>query len=254
MTGALFATYRDALLACESDGYDSGLICDVVYEKTVRFRESLLATQHLDLEAARTVIFLASTSFSPLEPLNVLDFGGACGAHFWIARTVQPGRPFDWRVVETSAMVERASRQFEVGLNFHCSIASATTNHWIPDVVFASSSIQYVSDTEYTLGAIFGLGAKQVFITRTPWSDFSKPIVVVQRSALSANGPGPLPQRFHDQAVEYPLTLFPWRQLLAIASANKYHVRYSIDEARPTRAIGNIAVDTTRTVLFELAF
>ena len=252
MKDIIYLSYSAALDASRGAGYESSLLCDVVFAKTRLFIDRLRSSRELDLEAARSLILLAIIRVTPSSVIKVLDFGGACGAHFWIASTVLPEQRLEWRVVETAAMVSRGRLLSGDSLKFYDSIDAACDDSWKPDVIFASSSVQYSPDVEAAIFSLFQIGARQVFLTRTPWSDLDYPIFLIQQSALSANGPGSLPPEFADQIVTYPITYFPWRRLLNIASSIGYREDFTILEARPTIAVASSPIDTVKTACFSL--
>jgi hypothetical protein len=85
---ALYHSYEEALSICAGGGYEEDALANVVYEKTKLYQD-FLQTQHpfvSEITSFRTLIGL-SLSIRHNE-LNVIDFGGACGAHYFIAKAV----------------------------------------------------------------------------------------------------------------------------------------------------------------------
>src|SRR5665647_1540419 len=95
------------------------------------------------------VIFRKTKAFRPTEPWSeidgagtVLDFGGGCGIHYKMMQSPS----VRWAVVETPAMVERASEIATDNLRFFASISDAAA--WLGDidVMHSSGALQYARD------------------------------------------------------------------------------------------------------------
>ena len=90
-------------------GTEEDVKVTVVYEKTKRYRDLLMSQRPLvpDITALRTFVGL-SLAISKKE-LNVVDFGGACGAHYFLAKALIGNRiNLRWHVVETPTMANIA--------------------------------------------------------------------------------------------------------------------------------------------------
>lgn len=226
--GRAFPTYGDALAMCNSRGYESDEIIDVVVEKTrLRSREMRLSRK-ITMEDARIAVGLCS--LRPASSLRVLDFGGGAGHLYFVARQLL-GESIDlrWHVVETAKMVSVASKLSEPGLSFYESIEGAVRSLGRVDLVLSNSSLPYTSDPLSYLGQLLEIGANHVFITRTALSDSEDTFSLVQKSRLAHNGPGPLPEGFRDFEVEYPLTIVGEKTFDSLIR-RKYDVRFRIDE------------------------
>ena len=81
---------------------------------------------------------------------SVLDFGGGCGVHYKQARSPI----IRWAVVETPAMVERASKLGTDKLKFFTSIAAAADWLGSIDTVYSSGALQYAPDPEHIVGQL----------------------------------------------------------------------------------------------------
>lgn len=207
----VFGSYSEALAACGST-YDDDVLARVVVEKTTRVRDALLEGDYqLDIGSARILIGLGLISSPADRPIRVLDFGGAAGFHYLVARATQPqDRAFDWRVVETSSLA-RAARALEDGqVSFHASIDQAVADWGAPpDLTFASGVLQCVPDPLGFTQALVDVAAPVMFITRTNFSTDGTTRSIIQYSTLSINGPGPLPPGFQDAELAFPATFVP---------------------------------------------
>jgi hypothetical protein len=97
------------------------------------------------------------------------------------------------------------------------------------DLVFTSSSLQYCHSPIESLMELVELGAKYLYITRTPFSEGSAPLFAVQSSRLRDNGPGPLPAEFIDRKIEYPI-VFESRFHIERLIEKHYRILLRIDE------------------------
>lgn len=190
-----------------ADGYETEILAKVVVAKGKKFAKQFSKTKQIDLFSLRTFIGLASTLKS--KKLTVLDFGGAAGTHYFIARSVlSKDIILDWRVVETSQMVQEAQKQGleNIELKFFSSIIDAVGSSKI-NLVFASSSIHYTPKPYEFLRLLANIDADILMITRTPIDDV--PAVLLQHSALSDNGFGKIPSEIaiSDKTISYPVSI-----------------------------------------------
>jgi putative methyltransferase (TIGR04325 family) len=195
----VFATYTEAATAC-SQGYDSARVAEIVVAKTKRLRD----TGNAEITARTLTIVGAALLAARDKPmLKVLDFGGAAGAHYFAVRRLIDC-PMRWLVVETEAMTTAALRVMKTpDLDFSSNVASARAAlGGPPDLVISSGTLQYVPDPIATLRELLAIGSPVMCLTRTETG--REPSITIQRSRLSENGPGPLPDGFEDGEISYP--------------------------------------------------
>ncbi|MDQ5987594.1 MAG: hypothetical protein CSYNP_03339 [Syntrophus sp. SKADARSKE-3] len=200
----LYKSYENALDVCKS-GYEEDDIVNVVYEKTRLYRD-LLLIQHpfvSDITSLRTLVGL-NLAIRGRE-LNVIDFGGACGAHYFISKSIfGESIRLRWHVVETPKMVSKAIGLEDGQLKFFDDLRIARNAIGRADLVFSSSALQYVPRPYEFLERLIECSANNIFITRVGLSPLPKELIIVQKSNLSANGPGPMPHGMRDGVVQYP--------------------------------------------------
>ena len=206
-----YSSFEEAIK--HADGYEDNILTKVVVAKGKKFAENLPKTKQLDLSSLRTFIGLASTLNS--KKLTVLDFGGAAGTHYFIARSIlSKDIELDWRVVETNQMTQEAKKQGleNSELKFFDSISNAVAYSKI-NLVFASSSIHYTPKPYEFLTSLATIDAEMLMITRTPISDI--PVVLLQNSALSANGIGEMPSEIEvpDKLISYPVSIMDRKEV-----------------------------------------
>jgi putative methyltransferase (TIGR04325 family) len=248
----VYKSFEDALNNSKSpEGYSNQLLARVVADKTKRFRDQLRDSRQLDLGALRTSVFLSLIRLRQNEIIKVLDFGGACGYHYYICNALLPEQRFDWKVIETASMVEAAKKDHESEeLSFFTMPDQATEYGWTPDALIASSSIQYLENPITTWESLLALKSSIIFITRTPLSKLSTSTIMLQTSQLAANGPGPLPEEFEDLILEYPITYIPKSMIISSALKNGYKLSLSILEENATLFSGEKPVNTQESLFF----
>jgi putative methyltransferase (TIGR04325 family) len=143
--------------------------------------------EHPDLVEA---IFRKTAAFCPTEPWpeiggarTVLDFGGGCGLHYKQARSAT----VRWAVVETPAMVARASTLQTENLRFFSGIDAAASWLGDVDVMHSNGALQYTPDPHAALAQLCAIRARTMLWYRLFLSD--APVMERQTSRLSDNGP-----------------------------------------------------------------
>jgi putative methyltransferase (TIGR04325 family) len=163
--------------------------------------------------------------------INVLDFGGACGAHYFLIRKiVDPKISIHWAVVETPKMTSKAKLLETKEIEFYDNISGAMTSITLCDLFHSSGAIQYVTDPQKILEEIVSCGAKFLLLNRLALSTKEK-IIVIQDSLLSANGPGELPPGIQDRICKYPITYFP-KEALETIIKTKYAAKFTYPETK----------------------
>jgi len=237
-----YASYAAAFAACHG-GYEDAQLMRTVYEKTRLYRDRLAAQtpRVCDLSALRTLggLSLAITK----RDVNVLDFGGACGAHYFLASAVLGDRVrFRWHILETAPMAAVAQGLADGHVHFFDSLPRATEALEPIDVVFSSGALQYVPDPYATLSALTQCGAAALFLTRLGLTRQSAAVITIQTSTLRTNGPGPLPAGMPDGPVTYPIVFPSQEQVEAIITSN-YTLDIRFEEEQHAYSVGNMGIN-----------
>jgi hypothetical protein len=158
------------------------------------------------------VVFRKALSYTPqgewpemVGVTSVLDFGGGCGGHYKLARLQSPD--VRWAVVETPAMVARASELATDRLRFFSSIPDAAAWLGSVEVMHSSGALQYTPEPEVTLKKLCGLRAKRMLWQRMALSTDTLEREM-QSSNLGDNGPGRL-AGLREKIVLYERTKLP---------------------------------------------
>lgn len=220
-----YATYLDALRHCPEQGYGNSDIARVVLEKTRRFRDAL------QKRSERGVLLSTPSDFSvgmlywlaTLAPdIRVLDFGGACGTHYFIARALlPPSCQLRWVVVETPTTVTAASELTDEELSFSSSVQDAAATLKSVDLVYSSGALQYLKQPDVGLRALVSVGARHILFNRLALTKGDYDVIVVQQSPLSWHGPGEFPAiGIRDRMVDCPVRSSRSRRFSASYESN----------------------------------
>ena len=189
----------------------------------------------------RTVVGL-SLALTGKE-LNVIDFGGACGNHYYITKALFGERiAMKWHVVETPRMSKAAKNLEDGQIRFFDNFDEAKSELNRIDLVFSSGVLQYVPEPYETLRKLTECGAKNIFITRTPLTTGDKELIIIQTSTLSINGPGPLPEGIRDAVVRFPASFVRKDKFEEILSKN-YSIQIQFNEDKKTYLAGRTLID-----------
>lgn len=221
---ATFSTYEDAMKECGAHGYETDALVEVVFRKTVAFRDALRDFP-LEMSASDTLaLFALGLALRGTAPITVLDFGGACGAHYFRMRALfGPDVRLRWQVVETPAMARRAGALQTNELSFSDSLAEAGKSLGRIDIVYSSGTLQCVPNPHETLRQLISCRAPCLVLPRLGLSETAADVITVHEARLSDNGPGPLPVGMPDGTTRYPFT-FPARHAIEASLMKDYEV------------------------------
>jgi putative methyltransferase (TIGR04325 family) len=224
--------------------YDNDLIAKVVIEKNIIYRDKLAIKNELDFSSLRSILGISITGMNlKNNELNVLDFGGGGGYHYFISKIIlNDNVKINWHVVETSSIVENANKISNNDLRFFKTIKGATIGINRFDLILASSSLQYCENQFLILQELINLNAKYIFITRTPFTNDKPVLNKIQFSKLSSNGPGDLPHGYKDCTISYPIFIQNINQFEHLF-LNHYNTKFKIREEKNAFIIENNAFD-----------
>lgn len=220
----VFFNYQDALKSCTTDAYEEEELIEVILKQTKRF------ASNINLEAVPIWETSAYSLLSLINPIienktnriNVLDFGGACGAHYFHLRSLlDKDLKLNWVVVETPTMVKYAKELETDELSFFDNFANAINKLDRIDLLHTSGTLQCVDDPQKYLDEILNCNAKWLLFNRLGLNKLDRDIVTIHSSRLSWNGIGELPEGYTDRWVKYPL-IFPSETKFLKALEEKY--------------------------------
>lgn len=135
---------------------------------------------------------------------RILDFGGGFGAHAHALKRLLPHLCFDYTLCELPGFCEYG-RKLNPDVRFVSSLSDAGNGF---DLVYASSSIQYVRDWPTLIAGLCAASMGRVFVTRTPFVFQSPSFIVVQRA----------------YGTEYPGWVFNYREFVQAVEGSALHL------------------------------
>ncbi len=239
----LFTSFQ-AAAAASGPGYEDPRLVATMAEKTRRYRDALASARPpvLDLSTRRTLVGLALGAVD--DDMHVLDFGGACGVHYFIARAFLRGRVrrFRWHIVETPSTVAAGGSLEDGELRFFDNLDAAVAGLGPVDLVFSSGALQGLADPYSALERLTSLGASAVYLSWLGLTTGERELLTVQTSRLSASGPGPLPSGLRDERVKVPVHICRKDRVEAIL-AKRYAIELAFHEEPNAYMPGNRGVD-----------
>lgn len=209
-------------------GYGSAELLEAVILKN-KFR--IKALESSEVITGREFQAIALLNYVYIgKPLTIVDFGGGAANHFYLCEKFIPEKIATWVVIETPGMVASSKREFQhPKLCFMDDLRKVSLAVAKPDVVFSSSALQYTPDPLKTMCNLLALDPRNLIITRTPLTELAEPVRGEQKSSLSSNGPGPLPEGIQNTEVFYSIVIPTRKSLESIISEN-YRVKLNISE------------------------
>jgi putative methyltransferase (TIGR04325 family) len=207
----VFLNYQDALKLCTTDAYEERELIEVIFKKTKRFSESLKSEIIAISETAAYSLLSAVNPIieSKTNKINVLDFGGACGAHYFHLRSlIDKDLKLNWVVVETPTMVKYAKELESDELSFFDNFTDAINKLGKVGLLHTSGTLQCVDNPQKYLAEILKCNAKWLLFNRLGLNKLDRDVVTIHSSKLSWNGIGELPEGYTDRWVKYPFN-FP---------------------------------------------
>lgn len=236
-----YDNYLSAIQFCTNNAYQNIELCNMIADKTAIYKETLV-TKPYHLNPTAVFLLAAINQYllsNSKQELTVLDFGGACGAHYFeMKRFLSKDIALKWYVVETEQMVKSA---IDKGLqNNELKFFSCIEDiHEKIDFVHSSSALQYVPDPFLFTNMLINLNADYVYFNRMMFNKSDRTFVTIQNSLLSANGPGKMPDHYTDKTISYPHTTVSFPKFNAMFTDNNYTTDWIFDEPSGSYKIKN---------------
>jgi putative methyltransferase (TIGR04325 family) len=210
--------------AKEIGTYENRLLAEVVSKKTKIFigNDAEKVLPNLNYLALTT----AYLSLSEIRTVN--DFGGAAGIHYFLTKTFLP-KLKSWTVIETKAMVDLQRNNPIERLRF-LTLEDLTQAPSECDLLYLSSSLQYVEDPTTVLKKLMLSNPKLLLISRTPFNHSDTKVKFIQTSRLSSNGPGPLPIGYKDCKIGYEVNVPNYKEIIDLLEEN-YNIQWVCAES-----------------------
>ena len=229
-----YPSYQVALESCTIDPYEQRELIEVIFKKTQRFANKINSEV---IPIWETTAYSLISLINPVienhsKEINVLDFGGACGAHYFQLRhLIDKNLKINWVVVETPGMVAQAKQLETDELSFYSNFDEAIEKLGTVDLLHTSGTLQCVDAPLMYLEKILNCNAKWVSFNRLGLNQIDRDAVTIHASKLSWNGVGELPEGYTDKIVKYPFTFMSEKVFLEKVQ-NKYSlVAKSFDQS-----------------------
>lgn len=228
----IYSSFEAAAKECVGIGYDCEDLARSVVAKTEIRRGQMDAPSGLKLDLAAS-FSLASITLAAIgqHKLKVIDFGGAAGLHYFVARKLLPADlELQWVVVETPVMAEQArSKLADRELNFVSSLEEAAAIIPEADVLHNSGALQQVADPCVLLGQLLAVQARYLLLTRIGLIRGSSHLITTHQSRLSDHGPGTGVYHCEDRPVKTPYVFSSEDKFIRCLS-QAYHTIAKIDD------------------------
>lgn len=236
-----YENYSKAMQVCTSDAYQNIDLCNMIADKTVIHIDTL-KEKPFSLNPTNVFLLAAINQYLNVfstKSLKILDFGGACGAHYFEIRRLIPNDvSLKWYVVETAQMVKSAidRKLNSKELVFVSSIEDIKTEI---DFIHSSGALQYVHSPYEFTNMLINFNANWIFVNRMMFNENDRDFVTVQKSFLSSNGPGKLPKGYKDRIISYPHTTMSFQKYNSMIINNGYEVEWMFLETSGSYQIKN---------------
>jgi putative methyltransferase (TIGR04325 family) len=224
-----YNSFGDAQEVCGM-GYEDKELVDVIVAKTVQNRHLLNDAPYFNNATLSSLTSLLYC-LEEYDSVNVVDLGGSTGLQYHIVRDlIVKNKKINWHVVESTALVEKSRSLFSTDeLSFSDNLEK--TIHDLKEIhlVHCSGVIQYMPDPYGTLEIIAASNARYLVFARMCFSKKANEVIIVQQSALSSNGFGPLPASFKDRTLSYPQTSIKKEKFLNILK-HQYETVFSFQD------------------------
>jgi putative methyltransferase (TIGR04325 family) len=235
----VYGSFEEAQTKCVYGEYQNTELCDMIADKTIRYRDNLI-NQENTLNPTNVFLLAAVNHIRTAQSLNsmtILDFGGACGAHFFEIRKFLPETfQLKWIVVETPQMVLSAQAK---NLGTKELSFSDTLNNLPPiDFIYSSCALHYTSKPYDFLNNLLKLEANFILFNRMMFTENDKDLITIQKSLLSENGPGTMPIQYTDKIISYPHTTLSYLKFNSIV-LKTYKLNWVFNESSGSHKIGN---------------
>lgn len=241
-----YSTWREAKSA--SHGYDADKIL-------AKVEESLLKVKNGEAVFERDSVLFESVMYSwPIlaallrvassngNTLNILDFGGSLGSHYYQYRSFLSDLGLlQWNIIEQENYV-RSGRQFfeSENLRFYLTIDECLSNTNKPDVILLSGVLPYLEQPYAFLDTLMKYDFPYILIDRTPFLSGKRDRLTIQK----------IPPSIY--AASYPAWFFDRNKLLSIF-ANKYETISEFEGSDGTVYLKNPRADAEyRGCIFKL--
>ncbi len=227
-----YSNYEDILKVSNCNSYNDEELAEVVFKKTLVFLKKIKSEviQITDTDAYSLLAVINPILENKTNCINILDFGGACGAHYFQLRSlIENNISLNWVVVETSNMVKYGKKLETEELSFCENISDAIEKLGHFDLIHTSGTLHCLSTPQIFLSDLLNCNSKWLLFNRLVLNEQEKDIFTIYSSMLSWNGIGELPKGHVDRIIKYPFFIFSERRFYSFLNI-KYKVIAKFNE------------------------
>jgi putative methyltransferase (TIGR04325 family) len=177
----------------EPSGWDADNVAETERAKWNSFCHNLEGTgplgfahEHPDLTVTRhvpfhnvhmTYAYVLALTARQKDSISVLDYGGALGHYYQIARAVLPDVKIDFHCKEVPGLAA-LGQQLNPEVHWHVDDTCLDRSY---DLVMMNGSLQYMQDWQATIGRVSAAATEIFFLTRVPVVEHSPSFPARQR-------------------------------------------------------------------------
>lgn len=231
-SGRKYESYNQAKKYCSPEAYEDPELCNMIADKTIRLKNQ---QNEMPYEVKASSAFLLSAfwktiTLSHKESISILDVGGACGAHYYSTRHLLPENiQIKWFILETEQIVKSAESR-NLGNHELVFMSSLENFKYEIDIVHSSCTLHYVPEPYSLLKTITELNAKAILLNRMMFNINAHEFITVQKSFMSDNGQGPMPEGYRDKIIKYPHTTLSISKVNSFLSDRGYQRKWIFEE------------------------
>jgi putative methyltransferase (TIGR04325 family) len=236
-----YRNYAQALESCMRNAYQNVELCNMIAEKTAIYAAKLREKPY-KVNPTNVVLLSVINQYLNIyskKDLRILDFGGACGVHYFDAKRFIPKDvTLKWYIVETPQMIKSATdrRLYNDELEFISTVDEAKDKI---DIIHSSSALQYVPDPYEFTNKIINIEADWLLFNRMMLHEHERDFITVQKSLLSANGPGKLPDGYSEKILSYPYTTISFQKFNSMVLYHNYKLDWIFEDLSGSLKIRN---------------
>ncbi len=171
------------------NGYDDNELIESIFKKTVKFIDSLKTATPVTLDAHH-LFLLSVISLLNKNNLKILDFGGAFGTHYYIAKKFLSHIQFDWTVVELPEVIKLGKPLQNEELAFYDLQGDFSQRLGEFDLVLTSATLQHMPSPLKTLSFLTQQQAPLIALMRLGVTPEAQDLWTLHKAHFRDCGPG----------------------------------------------------------------
>jgi len=233
-----FNSFKETQKTCASskDGWQYNELCQMVGDKTVIHKNSIKKPYNVH----PTYLFLggALTKFhSEYErKINILDFGGSCGAVYFDIRPLLGDKvKLEWNVVDLPEMIQSAKTHnlMNAELQFFDTIENVPATI---DIIHTSSTLHYAENAYEIIQKFVNMNAKYILFNRMLFNETENDFFIVHHSGYGGIGPGKIPVGYKDKNIDFPVMIMSFKKFSKLLE-EKYELEWEFNVGREVNGI-----------------